>query len=211
MTCRVLHNNELLINESHTNNFVFILDRLPTSFLVSKFSKDVLMKVDATLGALKNAEAIREANQDVANLALFTQSVNLPELDLDFSTVPNQFASINIAVGRLNFSDLNMNLVNDENWFIYRFIYYWLMAGHNPEQYNKRNSAQHFRDFHVNGYLLLLDNHRNKMLEIKFMDLHPKTLGAVDMKHTDAEQVILPVTWKYTDFYFSDDIAIKRV
>jgi hypothetical protein len=211
MTCRVLHNNELLVNEAHTNNFIFILDRLPTSFLVSKFSKDVLMKVDATLGSLSNAEAIREANQDVANLALFTQSVNLPELDLDFSTVPNQFASINIAVGRLNFADLNTNLVNDENWFIYRFIYYWLIAGHNPEQYNKRNSTQHFRDFHVNGYLLLLDNHRNKLLEIRFTDLHPKTLGAVDMKHVDAEKVILPVTWKYTDFYFTDDIAIKRV
>jgi hypothetical protein len=206
MTCRVLHNNELIINEAHTNNFVFILDKLPTSFLISKFSKEDLYRID-----LSNAEAIREANQDVANLALFTQSVNLPELDLDFSTIPNQFASLNIVTGKLNFSDLNTNFVNDENWFIYRMMFYWLMAGHNPEYYNKRSSVAHFQDFHVNGYLLILDNHRNKMIEIKFSDLHPKTMGAVDLKHTAPENVILPVTWKYTDFYFTDDIAIKRV
>lgn len=211
MSCRVLHNNELLINSSHTNNFVFILDRLPTSFLISKFSKDALIKVDATLGSLANAEAIREANQDVANLALFTQSVNLPELDLDIAKIDNQFAPVSIACGRLNFSDLVTNLVNDENWFIYKFIYYWLLAGHNPEYYNKRNSTQHFRDFHVNGYLLILDNHREKMIEMKFSDLHPKTLGAVDMKHTDPEQIVLPVTWMYTDFLITDDIAVTRV
>jgi hypothetical protein len=190
---------------------VFILDRLPTSFLVSKFSKDALIKVDATLGSLKNAEVIREANQDVANLALFTQSVNLPELDLDFAKIDNQFSPINITCGRLNFADLVTNLVNDENWFIYKFIYYWLLAGHNSEEYNKRNSSQHFRDFHVNGYLLILDNHRNKIMEMRFSDLHPKTMGAVDMKHTDPEKVILPITWKYTDFVITDDIAITKV
>jgi hypothetical protein len=211
MSCRVLHNSEIILNEAHTNNFIFILERMPTSFLISKFSKDVLMAVDATLGSLKNAEAIREANQDVSNIALFTQSVNLPEIDLDFSDIPNQFSTMKIVTGKMNFADLVTNIINDENWFIYRMLYYWLMAGHNPEEYNKRFAKEHFRDFHVNGYLLILDNHRNKVVELRFTDLHPKTIGAVDMKHSDPEKLSLQVTWKYTNFYFTDDFAIKRV
>lgn len=178
---------------------------------MSKFTRSFLVNTDPSFGVLKVPDIIKEANQDVANIALFTQSVTLPELDLDFSTIGTQFADLNIATGKLHFADLNTTIMNDENWFMYRFFCYWLIAGHNPEEYNKRNSSQDWKDFYISAYLIILDNDRNKILEIKFNELHPKTIGSVDLKNSAPDKIILPITWKYTDWYFTDDMVIKRV
>ena len=211
MTCKVIYNNELILNNSHTNNYIFVLDRVPTSFLISKFSKDALIKVDATIGSMSNSDVIRESNQDVQNLALFTQTVNLPEMDLGFSDIPTQFATIHEATGLIDFGELSTTFLNDENWFIYKMLTYWLLAGHNPEKYNKRNSVQHWKDFYVNAYLIILNNNREKIMEFKFTDVHPKTMGSIELKDSEASRIMLPVTWKYTDYVISDDLVITRV
>jgi hypothetical protein len=211
MTCRVISNNEVILNEAHTNNYIFVVDRVPTSFLVSKFSNDDLIKVGATISGIKDPGVIREMNNDVMNLSLYLQAFTLPDLNLDVTDIPTAFATMPIVTGKLNFSALNTNFMNDENYFIWRFFFYWLIAGHNPENYNKRLAVQHFQDFHVNGYLIILNNYREKILEIKFHDMHPQAMGSVDFKDSDAEKVIIPVTWKYSSFYPTNDYVITRV
>lgn len=211
MTCRVIHNNELILNEAHTNNYIFVVDRVPTSFLVSKFASDDLVKIGANISEIRDPEVIREMNNDVMNMALYLQSFNLPDVNIDMSDIATQFSTLPIVTGKLNFSALITNFINDENYFMWRFIFYWLVAAHNPEHYNKRMAVQHFQDFHVNGYLVILDNHREKILEIKFNDLHPQAMGSVDFKDSSAEKVILPITWKYSNFYPTDDLVITRV
>jgi hypothetical protein len=208
--CRVLHNNEILINEAHTNNYIFVVDRVPTSFLMSKFADDDVY-VGADIQQVKNIDVIREMNNDVMNLALYLQSYTMPDVNVDITQIPTQFASVPVVTGKLNFSPLQTNFVNDENYFIWRFFYYWLIAAHNPEERNKRWAKQHFSDFHVNGWLIVLNNHREKILEIRFHDMHPQAMGSVDFKDTDPEKVIIPITWAYSDFYPTDDFVTTRV
>lgn len=211
MSCRVIHNNEVILNEAHTNNYIFIVDRVPTSFLVSKFSNDDMVRVGADIANIRNPDVIREMNNDVMNMALYLSSFTLPDLNVDVTDIATQFAAMPIVTGKLNYSPLQTNFMNDENYFIWRFFFYWLVAHHNPQEYNKRLAVQHHQDFQVNGYLIVLDNHRDKVLEIKFEDLMPQAMGSVDFKDSDAEKVIIPITWKFSNFVPTNDMVVKRV
>jgi hypothetical protein len=75
-----VNNNELLINESHTNKYIFFLHRIPTSFAFSKFLQNCVSKDCQPPGYYE--EIFKEQNNDTKNLALYVQSVDMPSLDL---------------------------------------------------------------------------------------------------------------------------------
>ncbi len=214
MTCQIVNNNEILLNEAHNNNFIFVLERIPSSFLMSKFGNDPFFKQNGTIESVGagGTDATREANQDTQNFALFLKSVTLPDLNLFTSTIDTTFAALKAITGKLEFGTLNTNVLCDENWFIYRMLLYWFYAASNPEEFNKLTTMDYYKNFYISGKLLLLNNHHEKVLEFEFRDLHPQNMGQVDLNYQDSQKVVIPVTWIYSTFTPSDDYkVIKRI
>jgi hypothetical protein len=203
-----VNNNELIINESHTNKFIFFLHTIPTSYLFSKFFEGCVREDCKPRGYYE--EIFKEQNNDVRNFTLFLQSFDLPSLDLDTENIGTKFIDIPI-LGKLRISNLTTNIINDENWFIYRMLLYWMYAAHNPEEHNKWNEYEYYTNFFTRGTLIIIDNHLEKVAEFEFTDLHPSSIGQVSLKHSGAEKIILPITWVHTGFVPSDRIIIKRV
>jgi hypothetical protein len=214
MTCQVIQNNELIINEAHNNNFIFVLERMPSSFLMSKFKDDEFQRLTANPESIinKGADAIRESNQDTYNFALYLQSFTLPDLNLQTSNLDTSFANIPIVSGKLEFGTLNMNIMGDDGWFVYRMLLYWMYAAANPEEFNNLTARQYAKYFYMNGHLMLLDDHHEKVLEFEFRDLHIQNMSQQELSYQNADKIILSTTWTYSTFVPSDDIAvIKKV
>lgn len=206
-------NNELLINESHNNKYIFVLERIPTAYLLSKYAN-----TDAEQCFRLNMEPedlsfdiIKEQNQDLKNFLLYVQTIDIPNIDVGYSTNATQFVDIPHVQGKLNFGELEMTIMNDEDWFIWRMLYYWFLAAFNPEERMKFKEKEYYRQFYVTGHLIVLNNHLEKCIELEFTDLHPVAIGSIPMTEKDAEKIILPVTWIHTGFVESDRYVIKRV
>jgi hypothetical protein len=215
--CNIVYNSEVLINEFHTNNFVFVLDKIPVSFLMSKFNSKCIQSLGPSAedyAMFNNIDAYKEANNDVRNLALFTQKINVPGVSVDeqslsmFSTAASKFIS-----GQMKFDSFRMTLQVDENFFIPRFFYYWLVSAANPEELMKFTQAEHVNEFYTDGHLLLLDNNREKTVEIKFEGLHPKNVGSIDLNSDTPGKAWITIDWAYTSFVFADEYktVYKRV
>lgn len=206
-------NRELLINDAHNNKYIFVLERIPTSYLISKFANK------AAEYCIENGHApddilvqrLQEGNEDVRNFNLYLQTFDLPQLDLGYSTNATQFVDIPHVDGKLNYGELNMTVKNDENWLIYDMLYYWFLAGFNPEERMKFKEREYYEHFYVSGTLIVLNNHLEKCKEFEFTDLHPVSLSTVNLSDNESEKIFLPVTWIHTGFVPSDRYVIKRV
>jgi hypothetical protein len=207
--CNIVYNSEVLLNEFHTNNFVFVLDNIPVSFLLSKFNTKCLNALGPSkedYAAFNDIDAYKEANNDVRNLALFTQKINIPGCSVDtqklslYSTAPLQTVG-----GHMTFDALQMTLQVDENFFIPRFFYHWLTSAANPEEIMKYDQAEHIREFYTDGHLLLLDNNREKTIEIKFEGLHPKSVSSIQLSSEAPNKAFITIDWVYTSYVFADE------
>jgi hypothetical protein len=214
---QIVFNSELLINESHANKYIFILDSIPTSYLLSKFSDEYLLNIQMQFG--KNnieLEKIRQAvfverNTDLKNFLLYVQNVDLPEMNVGYASMQTQMATIKHVMGKLEFGDMTMNVMNDEDWFVYRLMYFWMLAAHNPEEHMKFQEYDYYRRFYVNGTLLILNNHQEKVFEFEIKDLHPASIGQIQLKENEPEKIILPITWVHSGIVPSDRYVIKKV
>jgi hypothetical protein len=200
-----------LINEAHGNNFIFVLDRFPISFLLSKFGTGCLNLIGSSpedYAKFGNIEAIKEAHNDVRNMALFLDSTNIPSVDLDVTDIDNPSVVVPTASGKIRFGEFTTSFTLDENFFLYRMFLYWMYAGFDFQQDSRYNERQYSRDFYVNGHLILLDNHRNKLMTWKLEQMHPKSITQIPLKYSSAEKIKFDVSWIYTVMIPEDDTAI---
>lgn len=206
-------NRELLINEAHNNKFIFVLDRIPTSYLISKFANRAAEYCIANGHAPDDlyVQQLMEANQDVRNFNLYLQSFDLPSLDLGYSNNATQFVDIPHIQGKLTYGELSTTVKNDENWLIYDLLYYWFLAGFNPEERMKFKEKEYYEKFYVNGTLIILDNHMEKCKEFQFTDLHPVSMQTINLLDNEAQKIFMPITWIHTGFVPSDRYVIRRV
>jgi len=85
----------------------------------------------------------------------------------------------------------------------------WLRS--NPEEFNKLSLQDYYKNFYIEGYLVILNTHHEKVAEFQFKDLHPQAMGQVDLNYQNSQKIVVPITWIYSTFTPTDDIIIKRV
>jgi hypothetical protein len=211
----LVFNNEILINEALSNKYIFVLESIPTSYLISKFTDADVQKIVLEMNQQGLQDLQRdifiEKNQDLKNFLLYVQTIDMPEISVGYSTTGTKFIDIKHMDGKIEMGNLTMNVMVDENWMIYKMLYYWLLAAHNPQEYMKFGEVEYFKKFYVNGSLIILDNHYEQVFQVEFSNLHPASLGTVNLKETDAEKLILPVEWIHMGMTPSDKYVLKRV
>ncbi len=216
--CNIVYNSEILLNEAHQNNYIFVLEKIPVSFLFSKYntltptSTQRCINVfgpgptDTTFKA--TPDVTQEQNNDTRNLGLFTKAFTLPGVKGEIFAIPNPNTPKKVISGKLDFNLLETTFLMDEYHILYKMFYFWMQASFNTVEFRRYNEVAYEETFYVDGHLIILDNNRNKAMEWTFKNLHPYSLPDLKFAYEKTDKMDLTITWIYDEFLPSDDYKI---
>ena len=143
-------------------------------------------------------------------VSFFCNSARIPEITLSLVQQPNYLKDIDVPGGKIQYGDLSLRFLVDEDMVNYMMIHNWLTGLGFPE------STQDYRDLLTNeddltqpldpkrafsdGSLYILDSNYNINSIVKFKDLFPISLTSLefDSTQTDIQYFTAEVSFKYT-------------
>tara|TARA_Y100001938_G_scaffold145564_1_gene222510 strand:+ start:1763 stop:2269 length:507 start_codon:yes stop_codon:yes gene_type:complete len=136
------------------------------------------------------------------NINYFCQRVNLPGISLANTIQSTPFANIPIEGDVLEFEDLNITFIVDEDLKNYLELYNWLIALGFPERYAQYDNEAG-KAIKSDCNIIIHTNKSNPNYSIVFKDVFPVSLGVVnfDTNNTDLEPVVVDATFKYTGIF----------
>lgn len=212
-------NTLLEINESHADNFILVIPRLPTAqFLGSAFAafnspatlSPPPSSTDSDCDTDQSSTIRREHNLDLTNFKLYVSDVTMPGITITKNEVATQFATMSRA-SKISFTDLSTTMKISENFLNYNIILFWLYALHNPEEYNKMSGREMINNFFTDIYLIITNNHREKVIEYKFMDAFPTSLPNIPLTVKTADNLNAEVTWAHSGMTPTNNFVLKFV
>lgn len=145
------------------------------------------------------------------------QSVSLPDVSLGEVGYPSPFQNIKAVGERCEFGNVTAQFLVDEELRNWQTIYYWMTGLGFPKEFDEFKSfagghydkhgikgvefSQHSGGFQFSDIsLVVVSNHKNPILEFRFQDCFPTSLGGVSMSvtNTDAEPITSSVTFQFT-------------
>jgi hypothetical protein len=213
-------NTILEINEANTDNFFIVIPRLPTAQYLGSvfqhFTKPSPIIPVSGSGPVDDCEGIhpqqirREHNLDMTNFRLYLSEVAIPTVSIDKVEIGTQFADLARA-SKIKFTELTSTMMVSENFLNYNVILYWMYALHNPEEYNKMSGREMINNFFTDIYVIVTNNHREKVAEFKFMDAFPMSLGTIPFSYLKADNISTEVTWAHSGMFPSDNFVLKYI
>ncbi len=137
-------------------------------------------------------------------VSFYCQSANVPTQNLSVAIQPTRFNAIPEPGDEVNYDDLTVRFLVDEDLKNYRSIHNWIRYLGHPEgeddwsTYCDGDSFQEKQ--YSDGILFILDSNFNKKFRIYFKDLFPVSLSGLnfDATYTDTEYFAVDATFKFT-------------
>jgi hypothetical protein len=143
-------------------------------------------------------------------VAFFCNKANIPGITLGVAIQPNPFKEIPIPGDKLEYEDLSLEFLVDENMENYLAIYEWLTGLGYPEnidQYNrlidndesiKKGNFKIYSD----ATLEILNSNYRPVVKITYKDLFPTSLNTLGFDATQSDYTYFTgmVNFKYTIF-----------
>ena len=128
----------------------------------------------------------------------FCQRVNIPGITLSSSVISTPFANIPIEGDVLEFEDLTIGFIVDEDMQNYLELYNWLQSLGFPEKFPQYDNETSSLKSDVN--ILIHTNKSNPNYSIVFKDVFPVSLGTIafDTNATALDPVVIDAGFKYT-------------
>ena len=152
----------------------------------------------------------------------FVTQAELPDISLDTTVQNTPFKDIPIPGEKLTYSNLTVTFLVDEYLENYISLHDWITglgfpqnraqftkfrdvtsntpaASGNPATVDKVGSAIPDKSMYSDGYLMILSNKNNPIVQIDFQDMFPISLGALsyDQGATDVEYLSVSTTFAY--------------
>lgn len=157
-------------------------------------------------------------------VGFFGTQINIPALDLSVATQPNYLRDIPRPGEKLDFGDLTLTFMVDEDLVNYNEIQAWMRGLGFPEsldeiykwQQDKAPSSyphnyQHEGDLNIfsDGTLLIYNSAQQPHIKVVFQNLFPVnlTLLQFDSQVVDIRYIKASVTFKYTVYNITDIIC----
>tara|TARA_Y100001963_G_C6577044_1_gene351586 strand:- start:112 stop:672 length:561 start_codon:yes stop_codon:yes gene_type:complete len=151
-------------------------------------------------------------------VAYFCNSANIPDLSFGVATQPTYLRDIPTPGDKIDFGDLNLRFLVDEDLTNYMEIQNWIRGMGYPED------TQEFRDFEASGTrpkppwsqanydiysdgtLQILSSNLIAKFNVNFKDLWPYSLTTLsfDATDTDIDYFTADVSFKYTIYNITD-------
>jgi hypothetical protein len=143
-------------------------------------------------------------------IPFFCNSARIPEISLSVLQQPTYLKDLDIPGGKLQYGDLTLRFMVDEDMENYMAIHNWLTGLGFPESTEQyKNLLTYENDVtqpldpkraFSDGSLYILDSNYNTNAIVKFIDLFPVSLTSLefDATQTDVQYFTADVTFKYT-------------
>lgn len=140
-------------------------------------------------------------------VAFFSTSARIPEINLILARQASYLKDIDIPGEKLNYGDLNLRFLVDENMENYMAIHNWLTGLGFPEtteQYaeltTNEDGLRDPKSAYSDGTLRILNSNYRDVALIKFLDLFPVSLSSLEFTATDTDinYFTAEVSFKYT-------------
>lgn len=138
----------------------------------------------------------------IPNVNFFCQSVNLPGINLGVTNVNTPFKDYPIPGDKIDFNELRISFIVDEELKNWLEIYNWIIGlgyPYSTEQHSNliRSNSQ---GKYSQGILFILSSHKNVQYKVVFDKIFPISLSDIDMNSlsSDTTTVIADVSFSYT-------------
>jgi hypothetical protein len=146
-------------------------------------------------------------------IAFFCNSAKIPDITLSTETQSTYLKDIDVPGDKISYGDFSIKFLVDEDFVNYSAIHNWITGLGFPEtaqQYKNlitddagnQDSLKGFSD----GSLSILDSNFNTNIVIKFKDLYPISLSALEFDSTksDIQYFTTEAVFKYTIYNILD-------
>ena len=151
--------------------------------------------------------------------AFFCNQANIPDITLGIAEQPTYFKDIPIPGDKIDFGDLNLRFLVDEDLGNYMEIQNWIRGLGYPEtlkQFDKLEEQDYLfgaarfsnrgDQIYSDGTLQILSSNLVPKFQVVFDDLFPYSLSTLsfDATDTDVEYFTADVSFKYTIYTLTD-------
>lgn len=161
-------------------------------------------------------------------VAFFCQQAGLPEISLGIANQPSYLKDIPVPGDKLEYADLSITFLVDENLENYMSIHNWMLGLGFPETAQQfedlvsdpdrvarrdKNAAQpDYNQQFSDASLIILSSMFNPLHTVRFKDLFPYSLTGLDFNATesDTEYFTATASFKYTYFTIEDMGGTRR-
>ena len=150
-------------------------------------------------------------------VAFFSNSANIPGMTLGVAIQPSYLKDIDTPGDKIVFDDFTLRFLVDEDLKNYMEIHNWIRGLGYPDSlkdiYDLQNQQEYVdmsksktMNIYSDGTLTILSSGLTPNFKIKFNDLWPYNLSALnfDATDTDIEYFTADVTFKYTIYQITD-------
>ena len=149
-------------------------------------------------------------------VAFFCNQANIPALDLGVAEQPSYLKDIPLPGDKMQFGDLNLRFLVDEDLVNFMEIQNWMRGLGFPESLAEFNDLKNeailgpmgksTEDVYSDGTLQILSSNLIPKFQVVFSDLFPYSLSTVtfDATDTDIEYFTADVSFKYTIYKITD-------
>lgn len=143
--------------------------------------------------------------QRLPNLVFFVQSVNLPGITLTQNNIQTPFTQVNLPGNQLEYGELSLTLIMDEDFQAWFEMYNWMNALGNPDSYNKRGSLTDtpgkINSVTSDAALIVKTNANNPNIVIDFKDIFPTSLSDLTFATTESQDFLtITTSFNYTSY-----------
>lgn len=143
-------------------------------------------------------------------VSFFSNKANIPGINFGVAIQPNPYRDLPIPGDKLDYDDLRLEFMVDENMDNYLSIYNWLVGLGYPESMpqldnlvsNPRYNSKEIINLYSDATLEVLNSNFNTSMRIHFKDLFPTSLNTLEFDATQRDYTYFTgvVTFKYTIF-----------
>ena len=150
-------------------------------------------------------------------VAFFCNQANIPSMDLGIAEQPTWLRDIPTPGDKIQFGDLNLRFMVDEDLVNYMELQRWIRGLGYPENMDEfrklegeavlpGNFGNAGDDIYSDGTLQILSSNLVPSFQVVFSDLFPYTLSTVtfDATDTDIDYFTADVSFKYTIYNLTD-------
>lgn len=137
------------------------------------------------------------------NVEFFTQRAILPSVSMSAVTTPNPLKNLYNVPDHLEYAELDLSFILDENMNNYIEVLRWMEGISTPETLSQFDRLKKTKDGIVSDIVVILTNsHKNPHIEFRFKDAFPLTISPISLDITPGDIVNpeVTVTFRHNGF-----------